>query len=282
MRKHSVLALAIGLLFLALEVNAQEISGSIQPPTTSDNIGTFNKIAYVRHRGRFIGKTESGAFDVPYEITLPSSPDEGNGIFVFEPPHSFGGPVGDDSFLGSDFLFANGFSHASVGFGNATDEVTGTEILQQFALALRQKTSFFAGQVDRIYAVGFSDSANTLLSVYEPFGHRVFDLTFVCVPDYFEPIKIKGENPMIVINVDADLDALWSPGSDSSQYRYYWYYWYYAIAGGPHIPDTVAGTTPINWLPIARALFIAGDEWVRNGTPPPASGKVNLAPQAPQ
>jgi hypothetical protein len=267
MRKYSVLALAFGLVFLAFEVNAQEISSSIQPPTSSESIGTFNKVDYVRHRGRFIGKTDSCTFDVPYEITLPSNPVAGKQFFIFEPPHFPGGPVGGDSFLGSEFLFARGFSHASVGFGNAAGDVTDLGILEQFALALRQKTSFFAGQVDRIYAVGFSDSGNTLLNIYEPFGHRVFDLTYVCVPGYSEPVKLNGENPIIVINIDADVDALQSSDSDYPQYRYY------DIAGGPHLNDTL--NTPINWLPIVRALFVAGDEWVRNGTPPPASGKLN-------
>ncbi|HKV35374.1 MAG TPA: alpha/beta hydrolase domain-containing protein [Pyrinomonadaceae bacterium] len=278
MRKHSALALTISLLFLVLEVNAQEITrSSIETPTASESIGTFNKIAYVRHRGRFIGQTESGPFDVPYEITLPSNPEEGNQICVFEPPHFSGGPVGPDFFFGSEFLFANGFGHASVGFGNAAKEAkeaTDTGILREFALVLKQKTSFFAGQVNRIYAVGFSDSGNTVRSVYEPFGHEVFDLTYICTAGHTEHVKFNGENPIIVINIDADFDEYRLPDSEFSQYRYY------AIAGGPH--TSIAGTTPINWLPLARALFIAGDEWVRKGTPPPPSGMLNSPPQAPQ
>lgn len=94
--------------------------------------------------------------------------------------------------------------------------------------------------------------------------------TFVCRAGYSEPLKFNSENPIIVINIDADFDALWSSDSEFPQYRYY------AIAGGPHA--SIAGTTPINWLPFARALFIAGDEWVRNGTPPPASEKLNSFP----
>lgn len=275
MRKHSALALTIGLLFPVLEVNAQAITrSSIEPPTRSESIGTFNKIAYVRHQGRFIGQTESGPFDVPYEITLPSNPEEGNQILVFEPPHFSDGPVGPGFFFGSEFLFANGYGHASVGFGNDAKEAIDTGILREFALVLKQKTSFFAGQVNRIYAVGFSDSGNIVRSVYEQFGHRVFDLTYVCTAGHTEPVKFNGENPIIVINMDADFDALWSSDSEFPQYRYY------AIAGGPHA--FITGTTPINWLPIARALFIAGDEWVRNGTPPPASGMLNSPPQAPQ
>ncbi|HKS08907.1 MAG TPA: alpha/beta hydrolase domain-containing protein [Pyrinomonadaceae bacterium] len=145
--------------------------------------------------------------------------------------------------------------------------------MEQFALALKQKTFFLAGQVNRLYAVGFSDSGNTLRSSYEPLGHKVFDLTFVCTADYSEPVKFNGDNPIMVVNIDADFDALWNSDSQFPQYRYY------DIAGGPHFSN-IAGTTPINWLLIARALFIAGDEWVRNGTPPPASGKLSAPPDS--
>lgn len=128
MRKHSLLAitltLAIGLL--ALEVEAQEMKSSIQPPTSSESIGTFNKIAYARHQGRFVGQTENGPFDVPYEITAPSNAEDGAQVFLFEPPHFSGGPVTRDFFLGSEFLFENGFDHASIAFDNTAKDAIDT------------------------------------------------------------------------------------------------------------------------------------------------------------
>ena len=102
---------------------------------------------------------------VPYEVTVPLNLSEGNGIMIFEPPHIDAGPVAREVYLGPNFLFANGFSHASVGFGNLSqrllnsnssykpviikgmsvtatrdqsEEVTDTEILQQFVLALKE------------------------------------------------------------------------------------------------------------------------------------------------
>ena len=93
----------------------------------------------------------------------------------------------------------------------------------------------------------------------------------MCTAGYSEPVNFNGENPIIVTNIDADLDEYRLPDFDFPQTRYY------AIAGGPHA--SIAGATPINWLPIARTLFIAGDAWVRNGTPPPASGMLSLTPE---
>jgi hypothetical protein len=44
---------------------------------------------------------------------------------------------------------------------------------------------------------------------------------------------------------------------------------------GP-FPPAVAGTTPLNWLPFARALFKAGDLWIRNGKQPPPNATFKL------
>ena len=62
----------------------------------------------------------------------------------------------------------------------------------------------------------------------------------------------------------------------------------YEVAGGPHVPDVPwirelvepmgapsEGTTPLDWTPVARALFLAGHRWVTEGVEPPPS--VSLA-----
>lgn len=230
---------------------------TVQPPFSSETIGTFNNVAYVCYKGQFVGMTQGGQFVVPYEVTVPLDPSEGNGIMIFEPPDIDAGPVARDVYLGPNFLFGSGFSHATVRYSNLSqpllnynssyktvikgiavtatreqsEEVTDTEILQQFVLALKETGLPFPVQARRIYAVGFSDSGNALHQMYKSFGGKFFDLSIVCT-----------ENS------------------------------WYAVAGGAQIPDvaarqeissdgqesSVAGTTPINWLPFIRALLVTG------------------------
>lgn len=287
---------------------------SIQPPARSENIGTFNGIAYVRHQGQFVGQTQDGRFAVPYEITVPAKPAEGHRTFVFEPPHFTSGPIARDVILGPEFLWSRGFSHAAVGYSNLfkrildpnpgfqpviknepikvilpgqPGEVTDTNILRQFAFVLKQSPPSFLGQAERIYAIGFSDSGNTVHKVYEPFGHKLFDLSFACTAPYYEPVKISGQKPIIVFNTEADFDARARATPNFPQYRWY------TVAGGPHIPDAVltrkvftggqgspappiAGTSPLNWLPIIRGLFMTGDQWIRQSKQPPASATLEV------
>jgi hypothetical protein len=290
----------------------------IQAPITSDPIGTFNNIAYVRHRGQFSGATvDGGAFAVPYEITAPANPSEGNETVVMEPPHFTSGAVARDAVLGPDFLFGKGFRHAMCGFGNLflhslnpnpgfpikikgstvtvdfppldrDNEVIDLNILRQFAFTLKQSPPSFLGKVVRVYGTGCSDSGQIIHQIYEPFGHKLFDLTFVGTAPYREPFKVSGQNPIMVFNTEWDFDPRAIPDPRFPQYRWY------AVAG-PHIPDSVltrrafpggpgpippvAGTSPINWLNIFRALFFAGDQWVRNGTAPPAGVTLRVNPQ---
>lgn len=278
---------------------------SIKPPTTSEKVGGYNDITYVRHQGQFVwenGVDRAQSFSVPYEITTPSDPTEGNRTFVFEPPHHTGGPVSRNAYLGPEFLFSQGFSHASVGYSNVRmrilnpkpgfpmkiknvpitmidfgqpGAVTDTNILSLFANALKQ--SSFLGPVERIYGIGFSDSGNTLHQVYQQVGHRLFDLSFACTANYLAPFP--AQNPIIIFNTERDFDSRAIPDPQFPQYRWY------AVAGAPHIPDAaltrpwfkdgttppIAGTTPLDWSPFIRALFVAGDQWVRQGTQPPAS-----------
>ena len=112
------------------------------PPSSTEQIGTFNNIPYVRYKGKFTGRTDcrdaqgngDGSFAVPYEITTPSpvpprgnpgggnqpggNPAGGKHIFVVEPPHFASGIVARDDALGPKFLFNRGFSHVSVGYSN--------------------------------------------------------------------------------------------------------------------------------------------------------------------
>ena len=286
---------------------------SIGRPTQTQNLGPFNNVVYMRYRGQFRGASGDLEFSVPYEITVPRNPSEGAPIFVFEPPHVVSGLIARDTLLGPNFLFGNRYSHASVGFGNRgghvldpnapfeikikgnlikpilpdsrETELVDFDIMRQFAAALRRSDSDLFGEVRHIYAVGFSNSGKTVNDIYREFGHKSFDLTMAGTAPYAEPVKIAGQSPVIVLNTEKDFDARAIPKPDFPAYRYY------AIAGGPHIPDArqtrqvftgeplpaIAGITPINWLPIARALFKAGDKWIRDGKqlPPNATFRLN-------
>lgn len=278
----------------------------IEPPESREEIGKFNNVVYVQYRGRFKGDSASGRFDVPYEITAPANPVDAGGACLFEPLHFTSGAIARDFMLGREFLFGRGFSHATVRHrtyrlaGLDPDPVTSltiagkespapaaakdNEIIREFALALRQSTPSFMGRLNRLYAAGFSDSGNVVREVYEPFGHKVFDVTFAGTARHVEPARIPGQKPLILFNTEHDFDARAVPRPDLPWHRTY------AVAGAAHICDAallrdsfpdppvagspapkVAGTTPINWLPFARALFHAADQWSRDNVAPPRS-----------
>ncbi|HEU0014037.1 MAG TPA: alpha/beta hydrolase domain-containing protein [Longimicrobium sp.] len=288
----------------------------IENPTSTQDLGSFNGIRYVRYRGRFSGSTVSGAFAVPYELVAPATPAQGSGTVVFEPPHFTSGPIARDVYLGQGFLLDRGFLHGSVGYGNLwfrsldpraafplviagrqvpivfpgqPGDVRDDNILRHFAYTLRNSPPAFLGAVARVYATGFSDSGDTVHRVYAQFGHKLFDLTFAGTADYVAPSA--GAGRLMVFNTEGDVDlrTVHDPAFPNRVC--------YAVPGAPHIPDTsatraafpdppapntpfpaVAGTTPLSWAPFARALFLAGDEWVRARRPPPPSATLQVNP----
>ena len=289
---------------------------------TIEDIGTFKNVAYIRVKGKFTGNTSLGDFAVPCEISTPKNSAEGNRTFVLEPPHFTSGLVARDVTLGQAFLFKSGFSHASVGYSNlnlrildkevkftlrigghdvivlppgAPGAITDYEILREFALELKQNPLRPVGQVERIYSIGFSDSGATVRDIYDPFGHKLFDISFPGTASYLAPVRRAGAKPIMVFNTESDFSV--ETVVDPAFPNYRWY----AVPGAPHIPDNrltratfnedkslipgpgpapsrIAGTTPIDWSPFFRALFVAGDEWVRNGTQPPASTVLKVIP----
>ena len=69
----------------------------------------------------------------------------------------------------------------------------------------------------------------------------------------------------------------------------------YEVAGGPHVAETpgtqarfvgppqsplpsITDTTPLDWSPVLRAFFTAGDRWVTEGIEPPPSVYLESAP----
>lgn len=280
--------------------------------------GTFNGIPYNRYTGFFEGVTSLGAFRMPYEIVAPSEPGSGNGTVLVEPPHFLSGAAGRDFVLGRDLLFGSGFSYAAVGFGengfNILDPTasglmlagqpanpgfpnfTGTldeEIIVQFteALATQAFAADILGEVDRRHAYGISQTASVLMEVQRAVvargGASPFDLTLLHVAGWhppfpgqvrfdflsgdFEPIGgvgrvlfVESETDQVVTDAEEFRRAVGVPG-----------YRVYELAGAAHLPTV---TNPLDHFAVARALFVAGDAWVRAGVEPPPSTLIETAP----
>lgn len=167
------------------------------------------------------------------------------------------------------------------------------EILIQFAEALVAEPfgQKVLGEIDRRYAYGVSQTAAGLMELRRNLaatsGTDLFDLTLMHIAVWnapfeppgawdfldgaFEPVDIGGrvlfvesENDQIVSEAEQFGRAVGAPG-----------YRVYEVAGAAHLP------TPFNALDhvaVARALFVAGDAWVRRGTPPPPSALLESAP----
>jgi hypothetical protein len=171
-----------------------------------------------------------------------------------------------------------------------------TEILVQFAedLVSDPVATGILGQIQRRYAFGVSQTAGSGWheAFYGPGAEGVFDFTLLFVtlwkphftvpdpadlPEEFVPLAGIGK----VIFVASEGDQFISEsvmlrravvGSQTHpNYRLY------EVAGAPHF----AVNPPFNPLDaslVARAAFIAGDEWVRLGTQPPPSLLMESSP----
>jgi hypothetical protein len=303
----------VGMLAGAIAMRAE---GSVVEPQSDAPFGVFNGIDYVSHTGRFSGTTSKGAFNVPFEIVVPSDQSQGNGTVLFEPPHWFFGALfGPDFTLGRDFLFGRGFGYASVGWSDdgmsvldptatpiiiAGEEVekpgvtrehaiVDVEILVQFVDALKSdpQAAALVGDLQAVYFYGFSQTADAQVQVLlGPQGQGLFDFSLVtlafwptCCPDLFDRLVGEFEPPTgigrtIFVNTESELIT-----SDAEQYRAAAEipnYRVYEIAGAPHFPQPPP-LNPLDWSPIMRAAFLAGDAWVRWGVEPPTSALISEA-----
>jgi hypothetical protein len=278
---------------------------SIETPLSQENVGTFNRISYVRYSGRFAGNTSQGAFSVPYEITAPAKPAEGNQRLLVEVPHFADGPISRRAILGPEFLFGRGFTHAAVGYSTIGNRIlnpdpgfeivvpdadhaqprTDREIITLFANALRTNPCNLVGNVQQVYVIGFSDAGNAVLKILnQPYGRDAFNLSFPCISNItHKPAPVSGK--VIVYNTEWDFVPV-----EGQAPNYRWY----VGAGCPHVSDSesarqifpgpptplppIKGTTPINWDPFMKALFMAGDRWVTAGQEPPATTLLRTTP----
>jgi hypothetical protein len=242
---------------------------------------------------------------VPYRITAPANIARGNQTILIEPPHPITGLGARDLYLGQDFLFSRGFIHAAIGWstassgGSLTQRIldptvpgifiqggfrdgngrTDDEIIVDFARALKDGggAEKMVGHVDRIYITGFSDSSDPVLRlVTSGRASGVFDLALPFTAQGFDPqVAIATglySGKLIIVNSEADASAsLVDRGEFPNQYRFY------AVAGTPHIPDTLGipflttGSTPASFIPELRAHFLQGHAWAKGNQQPPAS-----------
>jgi hypothetical protein len=281
---------------LALPHSAAAAEGGIVPGSVvAKALGTFNGVAYTQYNGEFVGTT-AGDYAVGFEIVAPADPTQGNGIAVVEAMHVMGGTPGRDAYFTPEFFYSRGFTYAAIWWhpadtspfdGYSTEEAN--QILHNFALALRQDpaTQEMVGTLSHVYGFGVSKATEPFFSVVASPAQSLYDLTVLIVPSWphaeFE--QPPGAGRIIVFNVEGDrvrsaltgthVDAL---RGSSDTYRSY------EVAGGAHMPDllwvraasavygmTSEGTSPLDWTPVLRALFIAGHRWTTEGVEPPPS-----------
>lgn len=314
---EAVIALVVALLVTIAPRVSDAVAGSddIAAPATATPAGSFDGVDYVQYDGVFAGHTSTGAFRVPYRITAPVNPGDGNGAVVVEPPH-FATGLGTLEFqLGRKFLLGRRFTHAGVGysttsFGPGGDKrildpsVPGTyieggfadgsgrtddEIVADFARALATDADAHAmvGEVRDTYLTGFSDSASMPLRlVASGQADGVFELALpFTVESPIDPQVALGEGrfdgKVLIVNSAAeDSGNLVDSGAHPDQYRFY------AVAGTPHVSDPLVPlfsnqTTPASWIPALRAHFLQAHRWVRNRVAPPPSSGVDDGPRLP-
>jgi hypothetical protein len=219
---------------------------------------------------------------------------------IVEPFHVMGGVAGLKGYLTPELLFRRGFSYAGIGWhpdgadpfsGYSTEEAV--QILRNFAIALREDpgAAGMVGDLQQLYAVGVSLTTQPLLAFLDSPDAGLLDFTFLFVPSWSEGTYTQPEesNNIMVFLTEWDLvdSARWSLQTDalrgsSPTYRSY------EIAGGSHVPDVpwireLVGTlpehtSPLDWTPVARALFLAGHRWTTDGVAPPPSAYLAEAP----
>ncbi len=267
--------------------------------------GVFSGVPYVVHTGRFVG-TVPGAvgpqpYRVPYEITTPADPAQGNGRVVVEPSHFVIRLVFRDGIFGPEFLFGRGFTHAGLGWSpnnwsilvKAPDVVlpagvplaNGTRIIADFANALRAGALPTLPAFSRVYAVGYSQSsAPVILLAQDRTRPGLFDLTFTTRYSGAQFTPFVSSTRSVLMQTENEL-IVWGkvtrPAVGLPNYRLY------EVAGASHVPDNpffegavagTAGSNPLDWTMIARSLFVRADQWITDGAEPPAGVTMTDAP----
>ena len=304
------------------EDNTMGHNTRLEEPTTR-RIGTFGGIEYMQYDGIFSGSTPTDTdtdtdttFRVPYRIAAPVNPEKGNQTVIVEPPH-FNLRLGARVFyLGEEFLFSRGFSHAGVGWSTTSigplklrgrildptvpgvfinggsvegDGRVDDKIISEFAKAL--KTDRIArrilGNIERRYITGLSTSSFPVLRlIAKELARGVFDFALPFLASGHDSQtdiaqgKYDGKLTVVTSELEGASSEFVDRGIALNQYRFY------AVAGSPHIPDHLIfaslppssnRTTPASFSPELRVHFLQGDKWVRTGKQPPLSNHLLAA-----
>lgn len=175
------------------------------------------------------------------------------------------------------------------------------QIIVQFVEALKTDSlaASLVGPNPAIYATGISQTADALLNLYlGPNGAGLFDFSLLIVglweADFpgpnpwdrsmgeFDPptgvgkvIMVHAEGDLLISNSEQHRNAVADPN-----------YRIYEVAGSAHQPIYgqlgIADLLPfepnsLDWAPVARAAFVAGDAWVQKGIDPPPTALLRDA-----
>jgi hypothetical protein len=290
------------LLALAVPAAAQSPLQEIE----TEPYGAYGGVDYVRHVGRFVGTAAGGPYSVPFEIIAPADLSQGNRRILVEPLNQVEGPA-VLSRLTPELLFGNGFSYAGICFtppspnafpnhlcqgfqgrGGFTPEGVWVEgkgdaaaIIAAFARALRDDpvAHGLIGVPLKLYSSGFSAPAMVLEDVlHSPQGANLFDLSLlrgVFWPGGTHPLPEPEAGLVMMIETEAEVIAVNAAAlrGTSATYRSY------EVAGAPHA-DGVPGFPALEWTPVLRALFVAGDRWATGVADPPYSAVLADNPEA--
>ena len=307
--------LAVGCIsifgFSAFAQQAQLVIDTSESFGTFDNV---EYIVYQgRFTGTAGGETFSAPFEIvapadpsqgngrvvlePFHPSLNHLAGEGMGG-PLGPATSVHGPIVRNRFLGKAFLFGHGFSHAGIclqkddraceGFVGAPEMLAGMGFIVSFAQALKAgQAAKMVGDIEYLYSVGFAASADPLDDLLQgPLGQGLFDLSLLISNGWSYGLVRLPETPEIPVPAGAGRVMVLLSESDVVRYGTLLrddvtqpHYRSYEVAGGPQVsagrPSSLRGVTGVDWTPVLRALFVAGDRWVSEGIEPPPSTSLD-------
>jgi len=267
--------LAVATLAVVTFPSVAAAAGYLEPPISREFFGQFDGRTYELCKGRFVGRTTTGNYRVPYELTRLLHPEEGNRSVLLELPHYRLGCTWARDYGLSEVLFGRmGVQHASVGYSTAYADTppqtgrflfltprpgdpdplyimggkrdeggrTDDEILVDFAKALRDDplAQVLLGTVERVYASGVSDSSYPLKRILNG-GFGVFDLSIISGTDSTlnpQDAMDVGKVTGKVIVRESELEVVtWRAALLRDRHDHPSMYREYEVAGAPHSTD---------------------------------------------
>jgi hypothetical protein len=282
--RHGLLALLAVAVAVFVSPAGALADGKLERPRTVSDLGSVNGIAYRSYSGLFVGKTSSGNYRVPYELTGPVLPALANGTVLVEVPHFFAGAAVRDLVLGRHFLFGGRFSYGAIGWSTATsagevtnrildpsargvfihggaplpgeDGRTDDGIVVDFARALGRDpvAGRLLGPVDRRYLAGWSDSSETVKRIVDSGrADGVFELALPITTDQpFDPqvALAAGRYHGKVITLASEFEWFYARAGEDRGGRPGLYRSYF-VPGSPHVPDPLCPLSRTRQRPLA-------------------------------